>query len=338
MRIVLRADSSLSIGLGHVSRTFALAHAIHQLGVDVICIGERMTTGKSIAPSYESIAVSESSFPANGDGAREILRFEPDGVIVDGYHFSTDFFLALDDAHTPYAAIDDGGRTNAINPRVIHNQNPDASPRLYGRAPKTTRLLLGQDFVLLRPEIETVSRDTTRAENVVVLGFGGTDPAELTIPVAAKLVGAGIAVRISSSFEPLAHKRFSDSIRDGSIHFFAPSHFPEMLATSRLAVLGAGSSLWEASAVGTPAIGVIVADNQVGPARLAQELGYVDYVVDGMPPRSVDEVCDEILEKTMSAISQDVDSPKHRLRIPVGGAHRTAEALIGEFSKHHQDS
>ena len=338
MRIVLRADASSDIGLGHVSRTLALAHAIQQLGVEVICTGSHMTAGRKLAQSYESIPVVESSFSANEDGAREILMLDPDGVVVDGYHFSADFFRMLDEAAVPYAAIDDGGRTNAIYPRVIHNQNPDASPTVYYAAPKATRLLLGQDYVLLRPEIERVKRDTACIQDVVLLGFGGTDPAKLTIPVAAKLLGAGIAVRMSSSFDSLAWKHLSQNIQNRSVQFFDPSHFPEMLGTSRLAVLGAGSSLWEASAIGVPAIGVIVADNQIGPAHLAQELGYVDYVIDGMPPRALDDACDEILEKTMSVVTQGADSLEDRLRIPVGGALRTAKALIDEFFNHHQDS
>jgi spore coat polysaccharide biosynthesis predicted glycosyltransferase SpsG len=51
------------------------------------------------------------------------------------------------------------------------------------------------------------------------------------------------------------------------------------LAGAHVAVLAAGSSLWEACAVGTPSIGLIVADNQFQLAMEARRLGLV-HVID----------------------------------------------------------
>jgi spore coat polysaccharide biosynthesis predicted glycosyltransferase SpsG len=45
------------------------------------------------------------------------------------------------------------------------------------------------------------------------------------------------------------------------------------LASSSLAILAAGSSLWEAAALGVPSIGLIVADNQVGASVGAEHCG-----------------------------------------------------------------
>jgi len=46
------------------------------------------------------------------------------------------------------------------------------------------------------------------------------------------------------------------------------------LASAHVAVLAAGSSLWEACAVGTPSIGLVVADNQIASANAAAKLGF----------------------------------------------------------------
>jgi len=45
------------------------------------------------------------------------------------------------------------------------------------------------------------------------------------------------------------------------------------LASSSLAILAAGSSLWEAAALGVPSIGLIVADNQIGASVGAEHCG-----------------------------------------------------------------
>jgi spore coat polysaccharide biosynthesis predicted glycosyltransferase SpsG len=45
------------------------------------------------------------------------------------------------------------------------------------------------------------------------------------------------------------------------------------LASSSLAILAAGSSLWEAAALGVPSIGLIVADNQIGASVGAEHFG-----------------------------------------------------------------
>ncbi len=52
----------------------------------------------------------------------------------------------------------------------------------------------------------------------------------------------------------------------------SPSDYVTTLATAEVAVLAAGSSLWEAACLGTPTIAVVVADNQ----RAAASEAYAD--------------------------------------------------------------
>jgi UDP-2,4-diacetamido-2,4,6-trideoxy-beta-L-altropyranose hydrolase len=50
------------------------------------------------------------------------------------------------------------------------------------------------------------------------------------------------------------------------------------LASSSLAILAAGSSLWEAAALGVPSIGLIVADNQMNAAQAFLNNGLLDVI------------------------------------------------------------
>ena len=65
------------------------------------------------------------------------------------------------------------------------------------------------------------------------------------------------------------------------------------MASAHVAVLAAGSSLWEACAVGTPSIGLVVADNQQAAAHAAAKLGFTR-IIDCRVLFNVDAVLREV--------------------------------------------
>jgi spore coat polysaccharide biosynthesis predicted glycosyltransferase SpsG len=58
----------------------------------------------------------------------------------------------------------------------------------------------------------------------------------------------------------------------GHVTLIEQQDYVSSLASAHVAVLAAGSSLWEACAVGTPSIGLVVADNQVDLAHAAEKM------------------------------------------------------------------
>ncbi len=330
MRIVVCADSSREIGFGHITRSLTLANALTDLGADVICLGQGMTKGKNTAPSFYKMDSRELVLAGGRDTAFEVLRLLPDAVVTDGYHFDRDFYGSLEDAHVPYGVIDDNGETRAINPCVVHNQNPSASRNLYSNVSEKAVFLLGLNYALLRPEVRAIAERVSPKGNYVLISFGGTDLLNLTVPVAEALVRAGHRIAVSEGFQGEIEHSQNMAGTAGQVSFFTSPRFLEALASAEIAVLGAGTSLWEASALKTRALGVVVADNQVAPATKAKSLGYLlDLLLienrerTGETPQAITE----ILKRTGKGIQQIPEKG-----VPLDGAARVASVFLAEFS------
>lgn len=332
MRIVVCADSSKAMGFGHVTRALTLARALQDTGADVISVGVGMREGTLISPEFGDLHVIESS-PTNGAGEiKKLLELKPDGLIVDGYHFSENFFKKLDEAGIPYAVIDDIGETEALCPIAVHNQNPHASVDTYKGLSNNPLLLLGLQYALLRNELSFLANKLHEKSALIVVSLGGTDSANLTGPIAKSLLEVGHRIAVNDRFKKNCDFGNGSNGHSHDIQFF-PSHlFLQTLSSSNLAVLGAGTSLWEANALGTPTIGVIVADNQIQPAKAGLSQGYVEAVVNALKAPSRAHAALEVVVAVSRILGHAVTQPSTRIR--TDGAGRVARALLAEFAKH----
>jgi len=136
-------EGNRKLGFGHVMRSLSLAYALVEAGAEVVCVGAGMSTGKSMASTFEHPEVIESHMAGDSGAARHLLRLKPDAVVVDGYHYSRKFFETLDSVNLPYAILDDEGLTAATRPLVVHNQNPHAAKSLYPEFQEKPLFLLG---------------------------------------------------------------------------------------------------------------------------------------------------------------------------------------------------
>jgi len=317
------------MGFGHITRSLTLARALTDLGAEVVCIGQGMSQGKNVAPSFQKLDTRELSLAKRSATASEVLELRPDAVIADGYHFGAEFFDVLERNHIPYGVIDDNGETQAKNPRVVHNQNPSAKRSLYQGIIGEPEFLLGLENVLLRQEVGDVALSNPTKSGDILIGFGGTDVMNLTIPVSEALLASGFGIAVSETFEGQFRRRLT--VQDSQFsRFFPQTGFLEALASSQFAVLGAGTSLWEANAVGTSALGVAVAENQIAPATVAKELGYLtDLLV-------LDK--DTTAKEASLAIGRLVEgiaSEKHKdapNTVPLDSAQRAARVFLKRFS------
>ena len=332
MRIVVRADSSKTMGFGHITRSLTLARALQDAGADVIAVGEGMTQGSAISPSFGGLNVIEKPAAQKSSEIDQLLDLHPDGVVTDGYHFSKSFFEQLDEASIPYAVIDDNGETSAINPLVVHNQNPHANRELYGSFANEPKFLLGLDYALLRPEVFALITKPPKKNGRIVVTLGGTDSANLTVPIITALVEAGHNVAVNERFREQLIVLTSKTGDSRKIEFFPSGMFLESLASADLAVLGAGTSLWEANALGTPAIGVIVTHNQVQPALRGVSDGYIFATANGITAPTKTFLVSEVIE--LATQLQDKPLRKTPKRVKSDSAAAVARALLVELSNH----
>jgi len=124
--------------------------------------------------------------------------------------------------------------------------------------------------------------------------MGGADFLGLTAPLVEALAETGLQIRVAVGHANTqrAHiQKLADQL--GNVTLIEQQDYVSSLASAHVAVLAAGSSLWEACAVGTPSIGLVVADNQFASANAAKKLGFTR-VVDCRVRFNVDAVLNEV--------------------------------------------
>jgi spore coat polysaccharide biosynthesis predicted glycosyltransferase SpsG len=131
-------------------------------------------------------------------------------------------------------------------------------------------------------------------EGEVFVAMGGADFLGLTAPIVEALAETGLQIRVAVGHanSQRAHiQKLADQL--GNVTLIEQQDYVSNLASAHVAVLAAGSSLWEACAVGTPSIGLVVADNQFASANAAKKLGFTR-VVDCRVRFNVDAVLHEV--------------------------------------------
>lgn len=293
---VLRADASSSIGVGHVMRSLSLGEALLDEGFGVELVSFELAPSlQSLAASCGVEVVELSCAPRSNDDAQFVLQRNANIVVVDGYEFSREFFAVLEASSTPFAVVDDNAETNAHSPSAVINQNPHASASIYAHLHGNSKLLLGLQYAMVRKEVrEVAAMNLPSREGEVFVAMGGADFLGLTAPIVEALAETGLQIRVAvghANTQRAQIQKLADQF--GHVTLIEQQDYVSSLASAHVAVLAAGSSLWEACAVGTPSIGLVVADNQSASANAAKKLGFTR-VVDCRVRFSVEAVLNEV--------------------------------------------
>lgn len=255
--LLARADASPSVGFGHVTRVGALLDAWIEAGGRACLVG-RGASG-AIRERLEAYGIEL----VDGDNSDFERRFaDAAALVVDGYAFG-EAEQQRWAQEKPLLAIDDLA-AHRQHADLVLNQILDFPAERYLAEPHT-RLLLGHPYVLLRREFRHAQ--ACAPERRVVLTFGGSDPARLSARMAAALLarctaklqvieGTGIDPSVRAELEQLARTRENLELHVDVREMAA------LLCGAALCVSAAGTTVWEAMALGVPVVAVAVADNQ----------------------------------------------------------------------------
>ncbi|MEM6683632.1 MAG: glycosyltransferase, partial [Pseudomonadota bacterium] len=163
----------------------------------------------------------------------------------------------------------------------MRNNGPYAADLLINPNPGATeyaemRSAVGADYVLLRREIlgAKAPRDYTGARNILI-SCGGSDPsgaAQVTLDALQNFTNAVLHIRcIAGPFTAPSTKL------DMALHscevIEQTTEMQQHLNWADIAILAAGSTLWEAAYLATPMLAIVVADNQMPGTRAAADAG-----------------------------------------------------------------
>ena len=326
---VLRADASGLIGVGHVMRSLALGEAMRDAGFDVVLASVDLPTGmREEARKCGVTVVDLNCVPFGPDDALATLALNGNVLVVDGYLFERNFFEILEIKKTNFAVIDDNVETKALAPSVVINQNPHATPEMYAHLSGNPKLLLGLQYALLRREVrEAAKLSLVPVAKKVFVAMGGSDFLKLTEPIVLALKDLDIELCVAVGPTNSQRQQIEEVVQAvPRARIILQADYITELASSSLAILAAGSSLWEAAALGVPSIGLIVADNQINAAQAFLENGLLD-VIDCRDGVQFEQIVVSVVTNLantqknsahLAVIGQGVDLVAHKLIIEQG--------------------
>ena len=291
--LLIRADASVSIGTGHIMRMIALGQAWQAQG------GEVHFLCAEITPALEQRLASEgfhllrihATLGSKEDLSEtmhlisETLQADRQNaqVVLDGYHFGSDYQLGIKAAGFKLLVVDDYGHAAFYHADWVLNQNLSAREELYASRAPHTRLLLGTKFALLRREFLNYrgwQRQIPETARKVLVTLGGADPDNVTGKVIEALGPLDIELKVvvggSNPHLPKLEKAVeSTKAQPAKIELFQnPMDMPGLMAWADLAIAAGGSTVWELAFMGLPSLFVILAENQVGIATELESAGY----------------------------------------------------------------
>lgn len=196
MNMVIRADASTQIGMGHLMRCLALAQAWRESGgtAHFICadipppLKTRLQNEGMLLTCLDVAAGTENDMTRTIAFAQKI---KADWVVLDGYQFGRAFQEAIKQADFRLFCIDDYGHASHYYADVVLNQNISADESLYKSREPYTRLKLGTQFVFLRREFlpwRSWKRTTPEVSRRILVTMGGSDPDNVTMQVINTLI------------------------------------------------------------------------------------------------------------------------------------------------------
>jgi spore coat polysaccharide biosynthesis predicted glycosyltransferase SpsG len=296
-------DCGPRVGMGHLSRSTTLAHALQARGAAV-----RLLVTDSLGAHAPEALQTELLTTA--------LFAPADIVIVDGLRFSAEEVDIRRPPNGLFVVIDDlGDRPVACD--VLVNQNIYGD-RLGYAGYQYESALLGPKWALIKEAFAAARDGVRRIAPRALLTFGGGVTGAVGIEV-ARLMAPRFAGPIDVALGALSG--VPDAALPANVTVHRGGDMPDLMAQATLYVGSLGVTFLEALAAGLPAIAVCVVDNQKLALDAARDLGVT--VFETPDAHAI----------TQAALAALADPHPFVLDQPDGhGAARTAEALLTALS------
>lgn len=262
-------EVSHSVGLGHFMRCFALAEEAAHQGIRSHFFLNQITL--ALSKRLESIKANWDTLSSEIEEV--CLKYEVselDWWVIDSYHVTAEFICKLREK-SRVLVIDDLCTLDFYDCDLILNASPLAAALGYETKFRSTRLLAGSSYSLIRSEFQkTKVRHESLLSPTKRIGImmGGSDTMVLTRSVLQLLLSALPDYEFLIIMGETAHDKKSIKelgVTEGRIDLkINPPALAELLLTTDLVVSAAGGSIGELCAIGQMAVVLVVVDNQIG--------------------------------------------------------------------------
>ncbi|MBI5227904.1 UDP-2,4-diacetamido-2,4,6-trideoxy-beta-L-altropyranose hydrolase [Candidatus Micrarchaeota archaeon] len=343
MNFAFRTNANYAVGSGHLRRCLTLASALKETAPDASIFFFTSGSGdyqKLISDGGFSVVDLGSSLSIEEDLEETIATVSKNNIdilIVDNYSINVNYLRNLKPRVKLLVVFDDHMHIKQYPCHVLVNLN------LYGHlldysCDKNTRLLLGTEFVQLRPEFDPYQefkRENPDKVKHILVTFGGSDVKGVTIFVVkalSKLKQDFLAYIVTGTNfkrgEDLAKLVGLDS------RFIVLPEVGDMakkIEKTDLAIASPSSIFYELALLKTPCILIGYADNQklildyAGKNGLAVSVGEIGSISEGEFSSTI---------KRLIENKEERDNLSRRLEDLVDGLgrYRLAEALLESYN------
>jgi UDP-2,4-diacetamido-2,4,6-trideoxy-beta-L-altropyranose hydrolase len=282
--LAIRADATVSGGIGHIVRSLALAEAWKDAG------GKAILVSSGPLPVLEALAMGvdfrwlgerRPLFVDDIRGFLDIARaVAANAVVLDSYDLDHTWEGRVRRDGLALLAVDDlASREHECDILLDTSIGPQDADQYQGLVSRETVLLLGPRYAPLRRSFRCTKFEPRVCGPVrrVLISFGGTDPLDHTSAAldALALVNTHdlkIDVVTSSANPRIKHLTARvGALPQGFLH--VDTHeMPNLMSAADMALGAGGSSSWERCRAGLPSLVMLAAPNQRGiAAYLAAE-------------------------------------------------------------------
>jgi UDP-2,4-diacetamido-2,4,6-trideoxy-beta-L-altropyranose hydrolase len=286
--LIIRVDASTDIGTGHVMRCLALAQAWQDSGGSAIFVMRMESPALVDRLTSEGMKVYYlSAEPGSSEDARQTADLAHDTgsewVVVDGYHFHSDYQKAIKGSNLRLLFIDDNGHEDHYYADIVLNQNLHANEEMYRNRELYTKLLLGTRYVLLRREFRFWRgwmREIPDVARKILITFGGSDPENVTLKVIQalqQLEVIGLEVLVVVGAGNPKYEELNTELKCSKYDIRLESNVLNMsnlMAWADIAISAGGSTSWELAFMGLPSIILVMAENQLSVAERLGKIGF----------------------------------------------------------------
>ena len=285
MNIAIRVDASAKIGLGHWMRCQALKNILQQNGCQVTFFVGQAASGIIDEAENAVVWLERPMDTAHVMAAIAAAGTVFDWLVIDHYLLDQQFETQMRQQVPSIMVIDDlANRRHDCDVLLDQNFYLQPEKRYLGLIPAETKLFLGPQHALLRQQFFT-SRNSLRLRpnkvEKVLINFGGSDPAGMTLKVVAGLQQqADLTVYcVAGQANPRQQEISQFCMQSPNVVYFPHvDNMAELMAQVDLAIGAGGSSHWERMFLGLPAIVVAVAENQIESSRDLAQVGAITYL------------------------------------------------------------
>lgn len=289
--LLIRADADTHIGAGHVLRCLALAEAWIERGGRTVFISHEVLPSLVEMLTQARIERIPSPGPAGSDADAQHLcatatSLDAGAVVIDGYVFDSAYQRTIMRTGRTVMVVDDDAHLPSYEATLILNQNIYAHPGLYEGLCKSSGLLLGADYAMLRREFAAEGPPGRRIENnvrsILITMGGGQNRAALekAVSAAAACSDGGIELIVLGSLSEGFLESLDTTSPAGPVNVTVHDWVEDiktLMMSADLAISAGGSTVWELLFTGLPPILMTVADNQEPIAEALEKRGLAIY-------------------------------------------------------------